>query len=493
METALDGLAYALNVGNVTIKSDQPDWEVRLIAEGIAVVFDYGDHLGLPRPRRTTVFSDADLFRGHGLHREEGGHWMSSWLLRRYWNETQRGSSRIWLPRADRFSAALAMAKSYVYPYGLETPARLDPLVLSGMIYQFTLHALEHAGYGSVQDQLTYEVKAWQSSGHAWMSETIHWALSGERVVSTGADNVSIALDGEALGINQWTARLFGTHVLEWLGVTPLEVIGAFHGQLVATASQSGAEQVASLLSVDLDSFENHLRQTHVIPSDRPEVGVEIQFGDVPAEGVERVYWCAFSREWHDYSAGPLPWWPHSRNRGERPDCYERAIAGSQTATVTLPAGRYDLMYEVDGQAAFVGAFGITPFGIRPAFFDGVLPGFRLSIEGNLIRITEAPSWVSINVVGFTDFWPGDSLCVAARWRHWCWRWAPSLSSSVEQVYGIPEGHYWLFPNESVPGMPLALIGLRGSEIEIVKQFRRDLALNVDNDASPSKLTIKDR
>ena len=493
METALEELAYDLDVGDVTIESDRPDWEVRLIAEGIAAVIDFADHLGLPRPRRTTVFSYADLFRGHGLLREEGGHWMSSWLLRRYWNDTQRRSSRIWLPKADRFSAALAMAKSYAYPYGLETPARLDPLALAGMTYQFTLHALEHAGYGSIQDQLTYEVATWQSSGHAWMSETIRWALTGESEVETGADNVSIALDGEALGINQWTTRLFGTLALEWLGVTPLEVIGAFHGRSVATASQSGAEQMTPLLSVDLDAFEKHLRQTEVIPSDRPEFGVEVQFGDVPAEGVGGVYWCAFSREWHDYIDGPLPWWPHSRNRGERPDCYESAIGGSGTATVTLPAGRYDFMYEVDGQAAFVGAFGITPFGIRPAFFDGVLPGYRLEIEGNLIRIAETPAWITINVVGFTDFWPGDNLCIAARHRHWCWRWGPLLSSSVEQVYGIPEGHYWLFPNESGPSKPVALIGIRGSEIEIVKQFRRDLALSVDNDASPSTLTIKEQ
>ena len=491
METALQELSRPLDIGKVNIESDQADWEVRLIAEGIAAVISYADHLGLPRVRPTTVFSYGDVFHGHGLLRREGGHWMSGWLLRRYWNDTQLASSRIYLPRADRFSAALALAKSYLYPHGLESTARLDPLVLAGLTYHFALHALEHAGYGLVDDQLTHEVVAWQSSGHAWMSETIYWALTGKMVVETHADNLSIALDAEAQGINQWTARLFGTLALEWLGVTPGQVINAFHSRPVTSVPKPSPQQTNSLLSLDLDSFETHLHRTGVLPDDRPEMQIEVQFSDGPAQGVQRVFWCAILREWHDYVDGPLPWWPHSLNRSTRPECYESAIQEAGTAAVTLAAGRYDLMYEIGDRAAFVGAFGVTPFGIKPALLDGVLPGYWLIIEDNQIRILEGPAWTTISVVGFTDYWPGDSLCLAAERRHWCWRWGPSLSSSVELAYGIPEGRYWLFANEARPGMPLALVELSGSDIEIVERFRGDLALTVDNEAVPSRLTIE--
>ena len=491
METALQELGRPLDLGNVNIKSDQTDWEVRQIAEGVAAVISYADHLGLPRLRPTTVFSYRDLYHGLGLLRGEGGHWMSGWLLRRYWNDTQLASSRIYLPRSDRFSAALALAKSYVYPYGLESPARLDPLVLAGLTYHFALHALEHAGYGLVHDQLTHEVAAWQSSGHAWMSETIYWALTGEMEESTNADNLSIALDAEAQGINQWTARLFGTLALEWLGVTSGQVINEFHSHPVASVPRPSPQQASSLLSLDLDSFETNLRRTGVIPDGRPRLQIEVKFSDGSAQAVQRVFWCAILREWHGYVDGPLPWWPHSLNRGTRPECYESAIQETGSAAVTLPAGRYDLMYEIGDRAAFVGAFGVTPFGIKPALLDGVLPGYRLIIEDNQIRILEGPGWTSISVVGFTDYWPGDSLCLAAQRRHWCWRWGPSLSSSVELAYGIPEGRYWLFANEARPGMPLALVELSGPDIEIVERFRGDLALTVDNEAVPSTLIIE--
>ena len=491
-EAALAHLNRPLDLGSVIIVSDWPDWEVRLISEGIAAAIAYADHLGLPSPRPTTVFSYANPFIAHGLIRQEGGICLSSWLRRQYCNDTQRGG-RIWLPRVDRFSAALAFAKSYVYPPGLDSPAPLAPLVLGGMTYHFALHALEHGGYGSVDDQLTYEIAAWQSSGHAWIGETIDWALTGEIEESTHADNVSLALDAESQGINQWTTRLFGVLALEWLEATPGQVINACHQHPVSDAPRSDTDQAISLLSLDLDSFENHLRRTDVIPDDRPERAIEVQFSDGSAQRVQRVYWCALTRELHGYTDGPLPWWPHSPNRGERPDCHESAIPGDGAASVTLPAGRYDLMLEVNNQPAFVGAFGITPVGIRPASLDGVLPGYRLEIDNNRIRIAEAPAWTQINVVGFTSFWPGDSLCVADQRRHWCWRWGPLLRSSGEQVYGIPEGRYWLLPNESPPGRSLALIELRDSDIEVVEQFRRDLDLIVDNEANPSSLTVRDR
>ena len=452
-----------LDLGTVTVYGDRPAAEARTIREGIAAVWAYHRELGRNFRGVLHVHSYStffDTYRHMVAHGDSlNAHYMLQigYSISTDWSHggpPATGEPRLWLVRADRLSAASAFAAYLLRHYpGYNQFLKLDPLAVRGLASYVAYQALERAGFGSVGRCLATAAAAWRDSGQGWLDATVAAGLTTDRLSSSDVDDTAMLTDAADLGLS-YTTRLFGALALHWLQFDPASVFSSGGRRLI--------ESVPELRDIDREALGDFLRQSGVIPPPSDPIEVVIRWspdalGD-RAIGAIRLeqrhyFWGAISKQW-------VP---------ETPSFAAREI-GEAALQVSVPAGTYNLLLEIDGEEVIAGVFAITPGGIRPAAPGAVLQGFEISAGNREMRIERVPPFVELDLGSVTsDLVRGSyRFCSGGEWFLWCWepkRWRSDWPAS----YIVPAGRYVLRVWRWIPE---ALVEISDTEARIVEQYQ---------------------
>ena len=458
-----------LDLGKVTLHSDRPAAEARTIREGIAAVWAYHRQLGrhLSEPLHVHSYSTFfDTYRHMVAHGDSlNAHYMLQigYAISTDWTHDgppATGEPRLWLVRADRLSAATALAAYLLRHYpGYNQFLEIDPLAVRGLASYMAYQALERAGFGSVGHCLAAAAAAWRESGQGWLEATVADGLTTESQSDTSSDDRAMLTDAADWGMS-YTMRLFGALALHWLQFDPASVFASRNRRLI--------ESVPELSEIDREALGDFLRQSGVIPPPSDPIEVVIRWS--PNALSDRAIG-AIRLEQRLYFLGAFG----KPRRAEALSFAARKI-GEAALQASVPAGTYNLLLEIDGQQVIAGVFAITPAGVRPAAPGAVLQGFEITSSNHEMRIERIPSFVELELsndpatTGDPVRW-NYRLCSAGEWFLWCWD-PKGTRSDWTASYTVPSGRYVL---RFWTWVPDALVEISDTDARIVEQYQDEI------------------
>ena len=453
-----------LDLGTVTVHSDRPAAEARVIREGIAAVLAYHRQLGRNFRGALHVHSYSTFFDTYRHMVAQGDSLNAHYLLQIGYSVSTdwthngppaTGEPRMWLVRADRLSAATAFA-AYLLRIA---PGRgvfldLDPLAVRGLASYVAYRALERAGFGSVEACLAAAAAAWRESGQGWLEALVAEGLTIDRQSDSSVDDTAMLFDAADWSL-PYTMRLFGALALHRLQFDPAPVFA--HGHRLPRSAPE-------LIKIDREAFESFLRQSGIIPTPGDPLDVVIRWNS----GVlgDRAIGAIRLEQRHNLRGAISERWGR-----ETPGFTAREIRDAELQASVSP-GTYNLLLEIDGQQVIAGVFAITPTGIRPATSDAVLRGFEITATNHEVRIESIPSFVELELGSDpAKTGPLDGrkyhLCRAGESFIWCWD-PKGVLSSWPALYTVPAGRYVLLLWGAVPG---ALVDISENDVRIVKRY----------------------
>ena len=458
-----------LDLGKVTLHSDRPAAEARTIREGIAAVWAYHRQLGrhLSEPLHVHSYSTFfDTYRHMVAHGDSlNAHYMLQigYAISTDWTHDgppATGEPRLWLVRADRLSAATALAAYLLRHYpGYNQFLEIDPLAVRGLASYVAYQALERAGFGSVGRCLAEAAAAWCDSGQGWLEATVAEGLTTDRLSVTSSDDRAMLTDAADWGLS-YTMRLFGALALYRLRFDPASVFASRGRRLI--------ESVPELRNIDREALGGFLRRWNITPPPGDPIEVVIRWSP-DALGDRAIG--AIRLEQRLYFFGAF-----SKPRRAKALSFAARKIGEAELQASVPPGTYNLLLELDGQQVIAGVFAITPTGIGPAASGAVLQGFEIAASNHEMRIERIPSFVELEL-GNDPATTGDPvrwkyrLCSAGEWFIWCWDpkgWRSDWAAS----YTVPAGRYVL---RFWTWVPDALVDVSDTDARIVEQYQDEI------------------
>ena len=366
------------------------------------------------------------------------------------------GEPRLWLVRADRLSAATALAAYLLRHYpGYNQFLNIDPLAVRGLATYVAYQALERAGFGSVEHCLAAAAAAWRDSGQGWLEAPVAEGLTTSRMSSSDVDDTAMLTDAADWGLS-YTMRLFGALALYRLQFDPASVFSSGGRRLI--------ESVPELRNIDREALGGFLRRWNITPPPGDPIDVVIRWSpDALGDRAIDAIWL----EQRLYFLGEF-------NKPRRAEALSFAAQeiGEAELQASVPAGTYNLVLEIDDEQVIAGVFAITPTGIRPAAPGAVLQGFEISASKREMRIERIPSFVELEL-GSDPATTGVpvrgryDLCSAGEWFLWCWD-PKGTWSDWPVSYTVPAGRYVLRVWRWIPE---ALVEISDTDARIVEQY----------------------
>ena len=457
-----------LDLGAVTLHSDRSSAETRAIREGIAAVSAYHGQIGIGLREPLHVHSYAAFFDTY-RHMVEHGRSLNAhdtlqtgYSISTDWTHDgppATGEPRLWLARADRLSAATALAayllrRSPRYDELLD----IDPLAVRGLAAYVAYRALERAGFGSVERCLAAAAATWRESGQGWLEAPVAAGLTTDFESNSSVDDRARLLDAADWNL-PYTMRLFGALALDRLRFDP--ALAFAHDRRL---TQSAPE----LIGIDREALEGFLRSRGVIPPPSDPIDVVIRWNS-DALG-DRAIGAIRLEQRHRFGGAISKRWETETLSFAARKVHETKRQSS------VPPGTYNLLLEIDGQQLIAGVFAITPTGIRPAASDAVLQRFEITADNHELRIKRVPPFVELelgsDLAETGDLgWRSYRLCSAGESFIWCWDPKGALSSWPAS-YTVPAGRYALHFWGWIPG---ALVDISDADARIVEQYRVEI------------------